>query len=210
MATALRILITVGPTREPMDAVRYISNRSSGKMGAALVAAAVRAGHGVTLILGPVMMEMPEGVRRIDVETAQEMHDAVLRELPNHDVLIMAAAVADFKPRYIRNGKVERDGTLPIEFEPTVDIVAAAAKAKRADQRAVGFSLETNGNIERAKTKLHRKGLDLIVYNPASTMDSPNIESVLLYPDGRTEELPCRDKGEFADILLKRVMALFT
>jgi phosphopantothenoylcysteine decarboxylase/phosphopantothenate--cysteine ligase len=205
----MRILITAGPTREPIDAVRFISNRSSGKVGAALASSALRGGHEVTLILGPVTAPMPEGTRRIDVETAAEMNDAVLREMPNHDVLIMAAAVADFRPRYIRSGKVERDGTLPIEFEPTVDIIAAAAKAKRQDQRTVGFSLEANSNIERARQKLHRKGLDLIVYNPTSTMDSPTIESVLLYPDGRSEELPCRDKADFADILLKRVMELF-
>ena len=205
----MHILITAGPTREPIDAVRFISNRSSGKVGAALAFAALRSGHEVTLILGPVTATMPEGTRQIDVETAAEMNDAVLREMPNHDVLIMAAAVADFRPRYIRSGKVERDGTLPIEFEPTVDIVAAAAKVKRPDQRTVGFSLEANSNIERARQKLHSKGLDLIVYNPTSTMDSPTIESVLLYPDGRSEELPCRDKADFADILLKRVMELF-
>lgn len=206
----MRILITAGPTREPIDAVRFISNRSSGKVGAALASAALRAGHEVTLIVGPVTAPMPESARRIDVETAAEMHDAVLRELPGHDALIMAAAVADFRPRYVRSGKVERDGTLPIEFEPTVDIIAAAARLKRPDQRTVGFSLETNSNIERAKRKLHSKGLDLIVYNPTSTMDSPTIESVLLYPDGRSEDLPCRDKADFADILLQRVMALFT
>ena len=205
----MRILITAGPTREPIDEVRYISNRSSGKMGAALAEAGIRAGHQVTLILGPVSSPIPENIRRIEVETAAEMHVAVLREFPNHDVLIMAAAVADFRPRFIRGGKIEREGMLAIEFEPTADILAAASQIKRADQRTVGFSLESKNNLDRAKQKMLRKGLDLMVYNPTRTMDSPTIESVLLYPDGRIEELPCREKADFADILVERVTALF-
>ena len=209
MPSALRILITAGPTREPIDEVRYISNRSSGKMGAALAEAATRAGHQVTLILGPVSVPIPVNIRRMDLETAAEMHVAVLREFPNHDVLIMAAAVADFRPRFVRSGKVEREGTLAIEFEPTVDIIAAASQIKRPDQRTVGFSLESKNNLDRAKQKMLRKGIDLMVYNPTRTMDSPTIESVLLYPDGRVEELPCRDKADFADILIERVTALF-
>lgn len=209
MDSAPRILITAGPTREPIDEVRYISNRSSGKMGAALAEAAIRAGQQVTLILGPITAMMPEGVHRIDLETAAEMHAAVIREFSSHDVLIMAAAVADFRPRFVRGGKIEREGTLAIEFEPTVDIIAAAGQIKRPDQRTVGFSLESKNNLDRAKQKMLRKGLDLMVYNPTRTMDSPTIESVLLYPDGRVEELPCRDKADFADILIERVTALF-
>ena len=209
MASKLRILITAGPTREPIDEVRFISNRSSGKMGAALADAAIRAGHQVTLILGPVLAVMPQGPRRIDLETAAEMHAAVLQEFPHHDVLIMAAAVADFRPRFVRSGKVERDGTLAIEFEPTADIIAAASQLKRPDQRTIGFSLESKSNLDRARQKMLRKGLDLMVYNPTRTMDSQTIESILLYPDGRTEELPCRDKADFADILIERVTALF-
>lgn len=208
MPSGLRILITAGPTREPIDEVRFISNRSSGKMGAALADAAIRAGHQVTLILGPVVATMPQGTRRIDLETAAEMHAAVLEEFPNHDALIMAAAVADFRPRFVRSGKVERDGTLAIEFEPTADIIAAVSQFKRSDQRTIGFSLESKSNLERARQKMLRKGLDLMVYNPTQTMDSHTIESVLLYPDGRIEELPCRDKADFADILIRRVSAL--
>jgi len=132
-----------GPTREPIDAVRFISNRSSGKMGAALADAALRAGHEVTLVVGPVLVAMPERARRVDVETAADMHAAVMRLFPEHDLLLMAAAVADFRPRYVRDNKIERDGTLAIEFEATEDIVAAASRAKRPDQRTVGFSLES-------------------------------------------------------------------
>ena len=107
----MRVLITAGPTREPIDAVRYIGNRSSGRMGAALADAALRRGHGVTLILGPVSVAIASAARRIDVETAAQMHDAVLREFPDHDLLIMAAAVADYRPITRRADKLPRQGT---------------------------------------------------------------------------------------------------
>jgi phosphopantothenoylcysteine decarboxylase/phosphopantothenate--cysteine ligase len=208
----LRILLTAGPTREPIDAVRFISNRSSGKMGAAIAAAAQRGGHKLTLILGPVSEPFPPATRRLDVETSTEMHEAVLEEFPNHDVLIMAAAVADYRPRHRLHGKVEREptgGTLTIDFEPTDDIIAAASRAKRRDQRTVAFSLETANNVERARQKMTRKAVDLMVYNPADTMSADTVDSVLLYPDGRSESLPSRSKPDFADILIQRVAALF-
>jgi phosphopantothenoylcysteine decarboxylase/phosphopantothenate--cysteine ligase len=201
----MRVLLTAGPTWEPIDPVRFIGNRSSGQMGAALSVAAQRAAHDVTLICGPVMVEMPSDVRRIDVQTAQQMLDAVLKEFPQHDVLIMAAAVADYRPKKVVKDKLARHGTLTIECEATEDMVAAAGKIKRPDQRTIGFSLEAAGNLDRAKEKLKRKNLDLIVYNPVDTMNSQTIESVLLWPDGRTENLPCRSKPDFADILLKRI-----
>ena len=206
---AMRILITAGPTQEPIDPVRYIGNRSSGKMGAALASAALARGDEVTLILGPVTAEIPNSVQRIDVQTAREMHDAVLREFPLHSLLIMAAAVADYRPKAVYSKKLSREGMLSFECEPTEDIVAAAGASKRADQRVVGFSLENAGDIERATQKLLRKNLDLIVYNPVETMSSATIESALIYPDGRTENLPSRSKADFADILLQRAAALF-
>ena len=204
----MNVLITAGPTREPVDAVRYLGNRSSGRMGAALAAAAVRAGHTPTLILGPVSAPMPD-VRRVDVETAAQMLDAVLGEFPRHDLLVMAAAVADYRPKSAQAGKLERKGSLTIECEATEDIVAAAGRVKRPDQRTVGFSLESTGGVARAREKLLRKSLDLIVYNPADTMNSETVESVLLYPDGRSEPLPSRPKSDFADILMARAAALF-
>jgi phosphopantothenoylcysteine decarboxylase/phosphopantothenate--cysteine ligase len=206
----VRILITAGPTYEPIDPVRFIGNRSSGQMGAALANAATNAGHDVTLILGPVTAPMPTNVRRIDVVSSREMHDAVLREYPDHDLLIMAAAVADFRPKGSTTKKIERGGTLTIELEATEDIAAAAGKIKRPDQRSVGFSLVARGDMARTKEKLVRKNLDLIVYNPLDTMSSSTIESILLYPDGRTEELPMRDKPSFAEILINRSAALFS
>jgi phosphopantothenoylcysteine decarboxylase / phosphopantothenate---cysteine ligase len=223
----MKVLITAGPTYEPIDAVRFIGNRSSGQMGAALAAAALNHGHELTLILGPVTAAMPTQAKRIDVETARQMHDAVLEHFPAHDLLIMAAAVADFRPKPLqtRNSqpatsnyqpatsnstKLERTGTLTLELEATEDIAAAAGQIKRPDQRTIGFSLVPRGDMDRTRQKLIRKNLDLIVYNPLDTMSSQNIESILLYPDGRTEELPCRPKKEFADTLIRRASALFT
>jgi phosphopantothenoylcysteine decarboxylase/phosphopantothenate--cysteine ligase len=207
----MRILITAGPTYEPIDPVRFIGNRSSGQMGAALAGAATRAGHDVTLLLGPVTAAMPtaKNVRRIDVFSSRDMHDAVLREFPNHDLLIMAAAVSDFRPRSVHQQKVERGGTLTIELEATEDILAAAGRMKRPDQRTIGFSLVQRGEIARSRDKLRRKNADLIVYNPLDTMSSATIESILLYPDGRSEDLPTRGKGEFAAVLIDRATGLF-
>ncbi len=205
----MRILITAGPTREPIDPVRYLGNRSSGQMGFALASAAVGAGHEATLILGPVAVPMPPTVRRIDVETASEMHAAVMGEFPVHDLLIMAAAVADYRPVSRRAEKLGRAGRLVIECEPTEDILAAAGAIKRPDQRTIGFSLESAPDFERVRQKLIRKRLDLIVYNPTSTMNSSTIEPVLLWADGRREAMPSRSKEQFADSLLLRAMALF-
>jgi phosphopantothenoylcysteine decarboxylase/phosphopantothenate--cysteine ligase len=205
----MRIVITAGPTFEPIDPVRFIGNRSSGQMGAALATAATNAGHDVTLILGPVTAPMPTNLRRIDVMSSRDMHNAVLREFPVHDLLIMAAAVADFRPKGSATKKIERGGNLTIELESTEDIAAAAGAIKRSNQRTVGFSLVGRGDLARTKEKLVRKNLDLIVYNPLDTMSSTTIESILVYPDGRTEELPLRDKPSFARTLIERSTALF-
>jgi phosphopantothenoylcysteine decarboxylase/phosphopantothenate--cysteine ligase len=152
---------------------------------------------------------MPTNVRRIDVMSSRDMHDAVLREFPKHDLLIMAAAVADFRPTGARTEKIERGGRLTIELEATEDIAAAAGRIKRPDQRTIGFSLVERGDLQRSREKLVRKKFDLIVYNPLDTMSSRTIESVLLYPDGRSEELPTREKSAFAEILIARAEALF-
>jgi phosphopantothenoylcysteine decarboxylase/phosphopantothenate--cysteine ligase len=207
----MRVLITAGPTYEPIDPVRFIGNRSSGQMGAALASAAVNAGHDVTLVLGPATAVMPQHakIRRVDIFSSRDLLDAVLREFPSHDLLIMAAAVADFRPKQVRTEKVERRGTMTIELEATQDILAAAGAIKKPHQRTVGFSLVERGNLARSREKMARKSLDLIVYNPLDTMSSTTIESVLLYPDGRSEELPTRSKGDFAKLLIERAQAIF-
>lgn len=200
----MRILITAGPTREPIDPVRFIGNRSSGKMGLAVAQAAVVAGHQTTLILGPVELTPPASVRTIQVETTAQMHAAVVREFPSHDVLIMAAAVADYRPKNVSDRKLGRGGALTIELEATEDIVAAAAASKRPDQKVIGFSLEAESDIARARAKLARKKLDMIVFNPLRTMNSQTISASLLYADGRQEDLPEQDKEAFARVLLQR------
>lgn len=205
----MRILITAGPTREPIDPVRYIGNRSSGRMGAALARAAQRAGHGVSLILGPSTAAMPADIPHIEVETADQMFQAVLREFPQHDLLIMAAAVSDYRPKSVAAEKLARHGELALELEATPDIVAATGKIKRPDQRTVGFSLEATGDLDRARRKLAQKNLDLIVHNPTSTIGSEAVEATLLWPDGRQERLPPSSKADFASRLLERSIALF-
>ncbi|HEV7301200.1 MAG TPA: phosphopantothenoylcysteine decarboxylase [Tepidisphaeraceae bacterium] len=204
----LRFLITAGPTREPIDPVRYIGNRSSGKMGAALATAAIAQGHAVTLILGPVSLPMPADVERVDVETSQQMHDAVMAHLPSCDVLIMAAAVADYRPKNVSPSKLGRLGNLTLELEPTTDIVAAAAQIKSPHQRIVGFSLEHRGDLDRAREKMLRKRLDLMVFNPTETMDADAIEATLLTPDGQAEALAASSKTAFAQRLIDRAVAL--
>ncbi len=194
----LRLLITAGPTREPIDAVRFISNRSSGQMGSALISAGIEAGHKVTAILGPVSIPVAPEARRIDVETTRQMYEAVMRELPGHDVLIMAAAVADYRPTKVATDKLAREKSLTLELEATEDIVASAAAAKRPDQRIVGFSLEQEGSIDRARAKLQRKKLDIIIFNPLRTMDAGSIQATILYADGREIPFPECPKPEFA------------
>lgn len=174
-----------------------------------MAAAAIREGHAVTLILGPVSISMPKAAERIDVETSREMHDAVLAAFPRFDLLIMAAAVADYRPKMVHHKKLERGESQTIELEPTEDILAAVGASKRPDQRTVGFSLVDKADLARSIEKLKRKNLDLIVSNPLETMNSPTIDAVLLWPDGRSEELPCRSKALFADKLLERAVALF-
>lgn len=205
----MKVLITAGPTWESIDAVRYIGNRSSGRMGIALAQAAINAHYHVCLIAGPSVPEAPQAVERVNVESAAQMHAAVMQAFPLHDVLIMAAAVADYRPRHVSAAKLPRDSVPTLELEPTEDIVAAAAASRRRDQKVIAFSLESAGQIARAELKLQRKGVDLMVYNPLGTMNNREIDAVLLWPDGRREAVGCRSKQQFADLLLERITSLF-
>ncbi len=207
----MKILITLGATREPIDAVRFVGNRSSGKMGSALVSAGLERGHAITVIVGAVsaaLPPLPSPSRRVDVETARQMHDAVLAEFPSHDLLIMAAAVADYRPVRAETGKMPRAGGLTIAFEPTEDILLAVSTIKRPGQRVVGFSLEQAGDLDRGRQKLIAKKLDLMVFNPLATMDSAQIDATLLWPDGRTEPLGRLGKSAMAQTLLERAERL--
>lgn len=162
----MHVLISAGPTREKIDPVRFISNRSSGRMGYALAAAAVRAGHRVTLVSGPVVLPCPEGVERVSVESAAEMAAAIRRCAADADVIIMAAAVADYRPAAPEPRKIKKmPGELTLKLERTEDILAALGQCKRPGQILVGFAAETDDLERNALDKLRRKNLDWIAAN---------------------------------------------
>jgi phosphopantothenoylcysteine decarboxylase/phosphopantothenate--cysteine ligase len=170
----LRVLVTAGGTREPIDSVRYVGNRSSGRMGVALAEEAARRGAEVTLIAANVSLPRPEGVRWIDVETAAQLLNAAREEFASADVLLMAAAVADFRPREADGSKISKSGRdgLSLELEPTDDVLGELAPGRRPEQTLVGFAAEHGqGAVERARGKLQRKGLDAVVVNDISRTD---------------------------------------
>jgi len=160
------IVITAGPTHEPIDPVRYIGNRSSGKMGFAVAKAAAEAGANVSLIAGPVQLETPTGVCRVDIQTAQQMHDAVMDKMSECDIFIACAAVADYRPEQTENSKIKKteQDALQLKLVPTIDIVAAVAK-QNISPFVVGFAAETDDVTAYAKDKLERKSLDMIAAN---------------------------------------------
>ena len=161
-----RVLITAGPTQEPIDPVRYIGNRSTGKMGIAIAEAAAQQGALVTLVCGPSSVESSDSIKRINVKTAQEMFDAVMEIESEQDVLILSAAVADYRPKIVADTKIKKkDNGLMIELESTPDILATLGTRKKAGQVLVGFALETDNELENAIDKLNRKNCDLLVLN---------------------------------------------
>jgi phosphopantothenoylcysteine decarboxylase/phosphopantothenate--cysteine ligase len=205
----LRVLVTAGGTREPIDTVRFIGNRSSGRMGLALAAAAARRGAEVTLIAANVSLPEPAGVRRIDVETAAELAETTRTEFPASQVLLMAAAPADFRPPAVEAGKLHRDEGLELRLEPTEDILAGLAARRAPGQTIVGFAAETEeGARERAREKRIRKGVDLIVLNdvsdPAIGFESED-NAVTLIDAGSESEVPISSKEEIAGAILDRV-----
>jgi phosphopantothenoylcysteine decarboxylase / phosphopantothenate---cysteine ligase len=207
----MRVLVTAGGTREPIDAVRYIGNRSSGRMGVALAERAARRGAEVTLIAANVALPTPRGVRRVDVSTAAELADAVREEFADAHLLLMAAAVADFRPARAEPGKISREdaGDLDIHLEPTDDVLAAVAAGRRDDQIVVAFAAEHGGDaVARARDKLHRKRADAIVVNDVSRgeigFDSEQNEVVVVDAE-REHSVPLGPKEEVADAILDRV-----
>ena len=198
-----KIVVTAGPSREPLDPVRYISNRSSGKMGYALARAAARRGARVTLVSGPTALAAPEGVATVPVVTAEEMRAAVLAEFDSATAVLMAAAVADYRPRSIAGRKMKRgDGNRRVELVPNPDIVAELT-ARRRRQVVVGFAAETESLVENARQKLHRKNLDLVVANDVtqegSGFDVDTNAVTLLDRDGTVTPLPVMSKDAVAD-----------
>lgn len=209
----LRVLVTAGGTREPIDSVRYIGNRSSGRMGFALAARAVARGAHVTVVAAHVALEPPAGARLIEVGTAGELAEACNAEFPNCDVLIMAAAVADFRPASAAQTKLKKSGAgVPkaIELAPTEDVLAALAKKRRNGQLLVGFAAEHGEDaVANGREKLQRKGIDLLVVNDIARDDIgfevPDNEVTLLAPEGEERLVPRAAKEAIADAILDEV-----
>ena len=206
------VVVTAGPTCEDLDPIRFLTNRSSGRMGYAVSEAAARRGARVILISGPVSLETPSGAERVDVRTTEQMHRAVLASLDRATVVIMAAAVADYRPVTSFANKLKR-GTehLNIEFEPTVDILADVSR-RRGEQLLVGFAAETEQLAERARRKLREKSADMIVANdvtaPGAGFDQDTNVVTIFRSDGREESLPKLTKIQVAHRILDQVVEL--
>lgn len=202
------VIVTAGPTREPLDPVRFLTNRSSGRMGYAIAAAARRRGARVVLVSGPVFLGTPWGVERVDVETAEEMAEAVTRRFPDCSLCVMTAAVADYRPATVSPVKLRRNAGPPaLVLVPTNDILATlAAHPARAGRTVVGFAAETGDPEESAREKLARKGLDFIFGNdvsrPGEGFDVETNALVGFSRQGERRVFPVASKGELADGIL--------
>ena len=209
------VVVTAGPTREALDPVRYLGNRSSGRMGFALASAAWRRGAEVTLVTGPAALPDPAGVNIVRVETGQEMKNEVLSVLPGADVLVFAAAVSDFKPEDPREQKLKRSREgqgMELRLSPTSDIALATVEGRKPGAVALGFALETEDLLGNARRKMKEKGFDLIAANNASEdgagFDVSTNRVTILDPEGGVEELPLLPKDEVAEKLLDRLTHL--
>lgn len=209
-----KVLVTAGPTREAIDPVRYISNHSSGKMGYALAAAAAARGAEVVLVTGPTALPPPPRVRTVPVETAAEMLAAVLAEYEDCDVVVKAAAVADYRPVAPAEHKIKKtDDELTITLTKNADILAELGRRKQG-QVLVGFAAETRDLEANARAKLTKKNLDMVVANdvtvPGAGFNADTNVARLLYRDGRVEELALMAKDELAAVILDRICVLLT
>lgn len=207
----LHVLVSAGPTREYIDPVRFISNPSSGRMGYAVAAAALRAGHRVTLVSGPVALRPPRGARVLHVERVREMQTAINAVFPTCDVLIMTAAVGDYQPVRTLKHKLHKNGrVLVLRLKRTPDILASLPRRKH--QVVIGFAAETNDMCSSAQKKLLQKRLDMIVANDVSAPNAgfgkPALRAVLLYRDGRTRDLGRCSKTRLAQLLVREAERL--
>ncbi len=202
----MRFLITAGGTREYIDPVRFISNASSGRMGYALAAAALRAGHKVTLIAAPTALKPPAGAKLVAVESAREMFAAVKEHFPRCDCLIMAAAVSDFTPAHRSKTKIKKDGGLKptLRLKPTPDILRWAGRHKSASQIVVGFALEDRNLRANAERKMHDKRLDMIVANAPAAINAPTSTVHIKTPGSPWLQIAARSKTTIA----KRIILL--
>ncbi|MCY3884368.1 MAG: bifunctional phosphopantothenoylcysteine decarboxylase/phosphopantothenate--cysteine ligase CoaBC [Gammaproteobacteria bacterium] len=210
----LKVLITAGPTREPIDPVRFVSNYSSGRQGFALARAAHRAGADVTLVSGPVSIQRPEGVSLIEVQTASDMKNAVMSDISNYDVFFSVAAVADYRPVSTKGKKIKRhlecSGKLVLDLEETDDILRSVTQLS-SRPFVVGFAAETHNTIEFGREKLQRKGLDAIVVNdvsdPTIGFESTENEVTLLYPHGKCA-FQKQSKDKIAQSIISTIASL--
>ncbi len=205
-----RIVVTAGGTQEPIDPVRRVSNRSSGKMGYALAEVARDRGASVVLISAPTSLPAPYGIELVSIETAQQMHDAVVKSIADADALIMAAAVADYRPKNISDSKIKKsDDSLNIELEKTTDILSVVNAPVK-----VGFAAESDDLESNAKEKLAKKNLDLIIANDitaeGSGFDADTNEVLIIDRSGQKEKLPLMPKIDVAHKILDRVVALIS
>jgi phosphopantothenoylcysteine decarboxylase/phosphopantothenate--cysteine ligase len=205
-----KVVVTAGATREPIDPVRFISNHSSGKMGVAIARAAWRRGADVTLIAGHVDVALPPEIETLTAETVKAMSRAVAAALPGADVLIMAAAPADFRPATEASGKIKKGRTSPkIELEQTEDILKSTISKRKKKSVIVGFALETSDGITNAREKLKAKDLDLVVLNhanePGAGFGVDTNRVTLLTRNGKQEDLELMSKADLAEILLDRI-----
>lgn len=208
----VRLLVTAGANVEPLDPVRYMTNRSTGKMGYAIAEAALQRGATVTLVTGPSNVQLPLGAVVVPVETALEMHDAVLSRLEAQDVVIGAAAVADYRPKVRHEQKLKKqEGPMLVEFVRNPDILFEVGKRKRDDQVLVGFAAETENVVANARGKLERKQADLFVANDVSRTDAGfgvDTNQVTLVDHQGEVELPLLSKRDVADRILDRVVTI--
>ena len=204
----MRFLITAGPTREPIDPVRYISNRSSGKMGYAIAEAALAEGNDATLVSGPVNLEPPRNATLISVSTSDEMFEAVHRHADECDICVLCAAVADYKPANVSPTKIKKRGAkFPLELVPTRDILDSLGHQQDRQFVLVGFAAETDHVEENASKKLHAKNCDIIVANdvssPDSGMESDANEVIILFRNGEKKKISQAPKKNIARELVK-------
>ena len=205
-----QVLVTAGPTREYLDPVRYITNRSSGKMGYALARIAGRRGAEVALISGPVSIEPPAGVDMIFAESSRDMHTAVMENIPMSTLFLMAAAVADFMPAEAKNTKIEKKDKFSLNLLKTTDILEAVGKLRQSPFTA-GFSAETGPRIDRARRKLTSKNIDMIVFNDVSSKGSGfdvDTNEVVIIDRERERKLPVMDKEDVAVAIFDRILEL--
>ncbi|MGL5019724.1 MAG: phosphopantothenoylcysteine decarboxylase [Luteolibacter sp.] len=208
----MKVLVTAGPTREPIDPVRFLTNRSSGKMGYTLAGAFAHEGHSVLLVSGPTHLDVPDHVDFIPVETAAEMHDAVSKHIGRMDIAVFAAAVADYTPATVESQKIKKsDATLTLELVRTADILGSARQPFGFTGTLVGFAAETENLEVNARDKLRRKHCDLVIANdvsqPGIGFDSDHNQVLLVYPD-RTESLPFASKHDLSLQLVDVIVAL--